>query len=188
MKGLSALADERCRTDKLDGVIKHTSSRETTMVGRGASLEGRLFLGGTDGSNPVPSSSESGELPYCRRRLVAISSNASPNCRPSISSSAHSSDLAGRLNPARFRGFRSLRFPASARFLVARLQPFGVPAQNRQLFRGGHRGVAGMLARWSARKARVFFSAARRQLVGELPIRARTARRSSCAACHPPRG
>ena len=59
VKGLSALADERCRTDKLDGVIKHTSSRETTMVGRGASLEGRLFLGGTDGSNPVPSSGES---------------------------------------------------------------------------------------------------------------------------------
>ena len=26
------------------------------MVGRGASLDGRLFLGGTDGSNPVPSS------------------------------------------------------------------------------------------------------------------------------------
>jgi hypothetical protein len=48
VKGLSALADERCRTDKLDGVIKHTSSRETKMVGRGASLDGRLFLGGTD--------------------------------------------------------------------------------------------------------------------------------------------
>jgi hypothetical protein len=29
------------------------------MVGRGASLDGRLFLGGTDGSNPVPSSEES---------------------------------------------------------------------------------------------------------------------------------
>jgi len=29
------------------------------MVGRGASLDGRLFLGGTDGSNPVPSSGES---------------------------------------------------------------------------------------------------------------------------------
>ena len=59
VKGLSAVADERCRTDKLDGVIKHRSSRETTMVGRGASLDGRLFLGGTDGSNPVPSSDES---------------------------------------------------------------------------------------------------------------------------------
>jgi hypothetical protein len=59
VKGLSAVADERCRTDKLDGVIKHRSSRETTMVGRGASLDGRLFLGGTDGSNPVPSSGES---------------------------------------------------------------------------------------------------------------------------------
>ena len=58
-KGLSAIADERCRTDKLDGVIKHRSSRETTMVGRGASLDGRLFLSGTDGSNPVPSSAES---------------------------------------------------------------------------------------------------------------------------------
>ena len=29
------------------------------MVGRGASLDNRLFLGGTDGSNPVPSSAES---------------------------------------------------------------------------------------------------------------------------------
>ena len=34
VKGLSAVADERCRADKLDGVIKHRSSRETTMVGR----------------------------------------------------------------------------------------------------------------------------------------------------------
>ena len=42
-----------------------------------------LLLCGTDGSNPAPSSSESGELAYCRRRLVPISSNASPNCRPS---------------------------------------------------------------------------------------------------------
>jgi len=59
VKGLSAVADERCRTDKLDGVIKRRSSREKMMVGRGASLDGRLFLGGTDGSNPVPSSGES---------------------------------------------------------------------------------------------------------------------------------
>jgi len=29
---------------------------------RGASLDGRLFFGGTDGSNPVPSSGESSEL------------------------------------------------------------------------------------------------------------------------------
>src|SRR6516164_10745177 len=28
------------------------------MVGRGASLDGRFFLGGTDGSNPVPSTAE----------------------------------------------------------------------------------------------------------------------------------
>jgi hypothetical protein len=42
VKGLSAVADERCQTDKLDGVIKRRSSRETTMVGRGASLDGRL--------------------------------------------------------------------------------------------------------------------------------------------------
>ena len=59
VKGLSAVADERCRTDKLDGVIKRRSSRETMMVGRGVSFDGRLFLGGTDGSNPVPSSGES---------------------------------------------------------------------------------------------------------------------------------
>ena len=50
VKGLSAVADERSRTDKLDGVIKHRSSRETTMVGRRASLDGRLFFGGTDGA------------------------------------------------------------------------------------------------------------------------------------------
>ena len=48
VKGLSAVADERCRTDKLDGVIKRRSSRKTTMVGREATLDGRLFLGGTD--------------------------------------------------------------------------------------------------------------------------------------------
>jgi len=72
----------RCRTDKLHGVIKHRSSHEPTMVGRGASLHGRLFLGGTDGSNPVPSSGESGELPYCAAGLVPISSNASLNCWP----------------------------------------------------------------------------------------------------------
>jgi len=47
VKGLSAVADERCRTDKLDGVIKYRSSRETTMVGRGAAPDGRVFLGGT---------------------------------------------------------------------------------------------------------------------------------------------
>src|SRR6516164_10686918 len=41
------------------GSLKHRSSRETTMVGRGASLDGCLFLGGTDGSNPVPSGGES---------------------------------------------------------------------------------------------------------------------------------
>src|SRR6516225_7864258 len=35
VKDLSAVVDGRCRTDKLDGVIKHRSSRETTMVGRG---------------------------------------------------------------------------------------------------------------------------------------------------------
>src|SRR6516162_8131841 len=62
-KGLSAVAEGRCLTDKLDGVIKHRSSRETTMVGRGASLDGHLFLGGTDGSNPVPSSEESAANP-----------------------------------------------------------------------------------------------------------------------------
>ena len=62
VEGLSAVADVRCRTDKLDGVIKHRSSREPTMVGRGASLDGRLFLGGTDGSNPVPPSAESREV------------------------------------------------------------------------------------------------------------------------------
>ena len=58
VKGLLS-ADERCRTDKLDGVIKHRSSRKTTMVGRGATLDGRLFRGGTDGSNPTSSSEES---------------------------------------------------------------------------------------------------------------------------------
>ena len=58
MKGLSAVADERCQADKLDGVIKHWSSRETTMVGRGP-LSTAVFLGGTDGSNPVPSRGES---------------------------------------------------------------------------------------------------------------------------------
>ena len=69
VKGLSAVADERCRTDKLDGVIKHRSSRETTMVGRGAVLDGRLFLGWTDGSNPVPSSKESAKSGFLQQRV-----------------------------------------------------------------------------------------------------------------------
>src|SRR6516164_5005357 len=57
--------------DKVSRLLP-TSSRETTMVGRGASLDGRLFLGGTDGSNPVLSSGESGELP----------TRLGPNLRP----------------------------------------------------------------------------------------------------------
>jgi hypothetical protein len=34
-KGLSAVAEPRCRTDKIDEVIRHRSSRETTVVERG---------------------------------------------------------------------------------------------------------------------------------------------------------
>ena len=59
------------RTDELDGAIKHRSSRETTMVGRGASRDGRLFLGGTDGSNPVPSSGESCKLYFASPDFVS---------------------------------------------------------------------------------------------------------------------
>jgi hypothetical protein len=40
-KGLSAIAEGTYQTDKLDGVIKHRSSREMTMVGGGAFLDGR---------------------------------------------------------------------------------------------------------------------------------------------------
>ena len=85
MKDLSAVADERRRTDKLDGVIKHRSSRETTMVGRGASLDGRLFLSGTDGSNPVPSAgllfpavrvSRAAASSYCRTSALRLSAPA----------------------------------------------------------------------------------------------------------------
>ena len=47
VKGLAAVADERCRTDKLIGVIKHRSSRETTMVGRGG-LSRRVSLSRRD--------------------------------------------------------------------------------------------------------------------------------------------
>ena len=43
---------------------KHRASPATTVVGRGPPLYGRLFDGGTDGSNPSSSSGESGELPY----------------------------------------------------------------------------------------------------------------------------
>ena len=62
------VAEGRSRTDKLDGVIKHRSSRETTMVRHGASLHGHLLLGGTDGSNPLPSSKESAANLSSRRR------------------------------------------------------------------------------------------------------------------------
>jgi hypothetical protein len=34
------------RTDRLDGLIKHRSSRATTMVGRGPPFDGRLFTAG----------------------------------------------------------------------------------------------------------------------------------------------
>src|SRR5256885_11332292 len=65
-KGLSAVAERRCRTDKLDGVITQRSSRETMGVGRGPPLHGRLYDGGTDGSNPSSSSGESGANPGFR--------------------------------------------------------------------------------------------------------------------------
>ena len=45
------------------------------MVGRGASLEGRLFLGGTDGSNPVCSSGESHQPEHSGRSLDLTGSN-----------------------------------------------------------------------------------------------------------------
>src|SRR6516225_585980 len=48
-KGLSAVADERCRTDKLDGVIK---ARDADGRPRGLSRRPSLFFRGTDGSNP----------------------------------------------------------------------------------------------------------------------------------------
>ncbi len=57
-KGLSAVAKGRCRTNKLDGVIKHRSSTRDDNGWPRTSLHGRLFLGRTDGSNPVPSSVE----------------------------------------------------------------------------------------------------------------------------------
>ena len=64
------------RTDKLDRVIKRRSSRETTMVGRGASPHGHLFLGGTDGSNPVPSSGESANPRSLSRRTIRAAAHA----------------------------------------------------------------------------------------------------------------
>ena len=39
------------------------------MVGRGAALDGRLFLGWTDGSNPVPSSKESAKSRFLQQRV-----------------------------------------------------------------------------------------------------------------------
>jgi hypothetical protein len=96
VKGLSAVADERCRTDKLDGVIKHRLSRETTMVGRGASLDGCLFLGGADGSNPVPSVSESVPIRVWNRRIQR--SLAKHRSRPRIEPSCRMVDLYARLS------------------------------------------------------------------------------------------
>jgi hypothetical protein len=72
-KGFSAVAERRCRADKLDGVIKHRSSRETTVVGRGPPLHGRLFDGGTDGSNPSSSCKES-----CANHLRATGAPNAP--------------------------------------------------------------------------------------------------------------
>ena len=42
--------------------MKPRSSRETSVVARGSLFDGRLVDGGTDGSNPSPSSGESYEL------------------------------------------------------------------------------------------------------------------------------
>jgi len=42
--------------------MKPRSSRETSVVARGSLFDGRLVDGGTDGSNPSPSSGESDEL------------------------------------------------------------------------------------------------------------------------------
>ena len=69
-------------------VIKHRSSREATMVGRGPLLQGRLFDGGTDGSNPSASSRESCKLHFisrglARRRAERIERQTTANFRAS---------------------------------------------------------------------------------------------------------
>jgi hypothetical protein len=55
------------------------------MVGRGVSLDGRLFLGGTDGSNPLLSSRQSvsrGLSPSCvEKPAVAAACAGSPRRR-----------------------------------------------------------------------------------------------------------
>ena len=81
------VAEGRSRTDKLDGVIKHRSSRETTMVGHGASLHGRLFLDGTNGSNPLPSSAGSIANLFSATRV-----GFAPTGLPSIASDGFSPD------------------------------------------------------------------------------------------------
>src|ERR1700756_2818103 len=53
-KGLSAVAERSCRTDKLDGIIKHRSSRKTTVVGCGPPLHSRLFDGGDRWFESIP--------------------------------------------------------------------------------------------------------------------------------------
>src|SRR6516164_9581243 len=58
-KGSLGSAEQRCRTDRLDGIMKPRSSRETSVVARGSLFDGRLVDGGTDGSNPSPSTEES---------------------------------------------------------------------------------------------------------------------------------
>src|SRR6516162_7230552 len=58
-KGPLGSAEQRCRTDRLDGIMKPRSSRETSVVARGSLFDGRLVDGGTDGSNPSPSTEES---------------------------------------------------------------------------------------------------------------------------------
>jgi hypothetical protein len=55
------------------GSIKPRSSREMSVVARGSPLNGRLVDGGTDGSNPSPSSGESCK-PSVPRRVVRWSS------------------------------------------------------------------------------------------------------------------
>jgi hypothetical protein len=121
-KGLSAVAERRCRTDKLDGVIKHRSSPETTVVGRGPPLDGRLFDGGTDGSNPSSSSGESGtNRDRGDQRSLACGGTEGSSSLPSSGGSFSAGGFCGsrRMKPvftaARVRSFSAIGVPKAFR-------------------------------------------------------------------------
>ena len=92
------------------------------MVGRGASLDSRLFLGGTDGSNPVPSSGESAN--HRPGMVEAVDINAVPKKNDGVRrQSVATRAIARNLPRGLFRQSRGKWPPRRLRSLVVNSPP-----------------------------------------------------------------